>query len=105
MIKNTQKYKDERDKFLEALRESRDFQIVKESFPHIASKMEEFWGTSKMHEYMVELFEDTRGNHRKGFLKDVSDALFHLLNFHDKSFNFHAKPFTSTEMWESMRFK
>ncbi len=105
MIKNTQKYKEEREKFLEVLRANRDFHVIRASFPHISIKIEEFWGTPKMHEYMVELFEDTRGNHRSGFLKDVSDALFHLLNLHDNSFPFHEKPFTSTEMWESMRFE
>jgi len=60
-----------------------NFKIVNERFPHIGKKLAGLWSSHDFSTFVNELFRDTRGGTRQGFPKDVSVALFRLMQDHD----------------------
>lgn len=61
-----------------------NFKIVNERFPHIGKKLVGLWSTYAFSLFINELFQDTRGGTRKGFPKEISVALFRLMQDHDR---------------------
>ncbi|HXE40048.1 MAG TPA: hypothetical protein VN639_16395, partial [Azonexus sp.] len=67
-----------------ALAENDNFKIVDERFPHIGKKLAGLWSSHDFSVFINELFQDTRGGTRQGFPKEVSVALFRLMQDHDR---------------------
>lgn len=63
-----------------------NFSIVDERFPHIGKKLAVMWGSHVFSGFINGLFHDSRGGTRKGFPKEVSVALFRLMQEHDRLF-------------------
>ncbi|MGB4065096.1 MAG: hypothetical protein WBK19_14825 [Azonexus sp.] len=63
-----------------------NFPIVNERFPHIGEKLAVMWGSHVFSGFINGLFHDTRGGARKGFPKEISVALFRLMQEHDRLF-------------------
>lgn len=66
------------------LAENENFRIVNERFPHIGKKLAGLWSTYAFSLFINELFRDTRGGTRQGFPKEISVALFRLMQEHDR---------------------
>lgn len=66
------------------LAENDNFKIVDQRFPHIGKKLAGLWSSHDFSAFINELFQDTRGGTRQGFPKDVSVALFRLMQDHDR---------------------
>lgn len=66
------------------LAENENFRIVDARFPHIGKKLAGLWSSHDFSVFINELFRDTRGGTRQGFPKDVSVALFRLMQDHDR---------------------
>lgn len=66
------------------LADNENFRIVNERFPHIGKKLAGLWSSHDFSPFINELFRDTRGGTREGFPKDVSVALFRLMQDHDR---------------------
>lgn len=63
-----------------------NFPIVNERFPHIGEKLAVMWGSHVFSGFINGLFHDIRGGARKGFPKEISVALFRLMQEHDRLF-------------------
>jgi hypothetical protein len=61
-----------------------NFKIVNERFPHIGKKLVGLWSSYAFSLFINELFQDTRGGTRQGFPKEISVALFRLMQDHDR---------------------
>lgn len=88
MIKSRQNNSQTHQELITILEENQDFMVVKNEFPHIAQQIIEVWGTCEATKYMTNLFNDTRDGKRHGFPQKTSDALFHLIRFHDDNIKF-----------------
>lgn len=66
------------------LAENENFKMVNERFPHIGKKLAGLWSSHDFSPFINELFSDTRGGTRQGFPKEVSVALFRLMQDHDR---------------------
>ncbi len=117
MIKNLKKYDPEHHKkelekkreeerlheeLVHELDDNDDFIKIKKRHPHIAIQIEKNWGTNKLHEYIVNLFEDTRGGTRKGFEEYIYHSLLEILNFHDKAHPHLEKPSKLKTVWTTI---
>ncbi len=59
------------------------FAIVLQSYPRIAERLKELWGSPECDRYFAELLIDTRGN-RQGFPPAVVSALLELSEAHQR---------------------
>ncbi len=91
-------------KILHELDNNEHFSRIKIVHPHIAKEIEKDWGSYRLHEYMVSLFNDTRGGKRHGFEKEVSHALFQILNLHDDLHPYVEKSGKLKDIWTSLGF-
>lgn len=67
-----------------------DFVLINDKFPHIGKRIELMWGSNECAVYINSLLTDTRDGKRKGFPREVADALFRLSNLHDVEFPYSA---------------
>ena len=65
---------------------NQDFILISESFPHIAKKLELFWGHPEFVALMDELQQNKRGEQRQGFPMDIARALNDLDSAHRLAF-------------------
>lgn len=63
-----------------------DLEVVKSSFPHIAKNITLLWGNQECHDYLYNLFTDTRDGKRQGFPLQVFLALNSLMLQHRVEF-------------------
>jgi len=68
------------------LAENENFIIVNERFPHIGKKLAAMWDSQAFSDFINGLFHDSRGGTRQGFPKEISVALFRLMQEHDRLF-------------------
>ena len=85
------------------LTENEQYLIVKETYPHIAAKIEFLWGKPEFNEMLNQMINDTRDGKRQGFPKPVASALFRLSMQHDIEFPQFVKAYNS-DIW-TMNFK
>ncbi len=64
------------------LKENPHFQIIQSAYPHIADKLEMFWGHLDFVRYVDKLTYDTRDGGRQGFPSEIFMALFSLSEDH-----------------------
>jgi hypothetical protein len=68
------------------MKETDEFKLINESFPHVGERIEVFWGSREFVEYTDRLFFDTRDGIRKGFPPYILSAISKLRNTHDRRF-------------------
>jgi len=68
------------------IQESDHFVVIRKAHPHIAQRIELMWGYVELHDYVMDLFMDTRDGQRRGFSEEVSKALMHLMHIHSDLF-------------------
>ena len=54
---------------------SEHFKLVQRRMPHIARELEKKWGSAALNNYIAAVMFDTRGDTRRGFPRDIVDAL------------------------------
>ena len=80
------------------IKDMNDFKVINAAFPHIAKKLEFFWGEPEFNAFMDELQQNHRGNQpRAGFPADVLLALYSLAAAHDSAFPKLARK--ETDFW------
>jgi hypothetical protein len=65
------------------MKNTAQFQLIQQTAPHIAEKMELFWGTQYFSEYVNILMVNT-GNGREKLDQNVFNAIYELLKQHEK---------------------
>ena len=68
------------------IKDTDEFKLVNESFPHIGKALELTWSSREFLNYTDRLFFDTRDGKRKGFPISVLNALQKLREMHDQKF-------------------
>lgn len=82
------------------LKDNANFIVIKDRHPHIAKKIELFWGHPELHDYVLSLFMDSRNGQRKGFEKHIGKALMMLLHEHGELFPHITESLNKTfDMW------
>jgi hypothetical protein len=59
-----------------------DLELIDAKFPHIGRPLRLLWGAPEVATYIDRLLMDTRGGTRRGFPKDVLDALMRIRGEH-----------------------
>jgi len=78
------------------LGESEEFNTITERYPHIAHKIDIFWGSDYCVPYIESLFTETRNGTRKGFPYDDILLLLKLKIVHETQFKLHVK----NDVWD-----
>lgn len=68
------------------IKDTDDFKLVNESFPHVGKSLDLTWGSREFLNYTNRLFFDTRDGKRQGFPLPVLKALHKLCELHDQEF-------------------
>lgn len=76
------------------LDENFDFLVVKGSLPHLAAKIQLFWGHPDLDPFIKDLFLDSRDGIRQGLPKVVATSIFRLAALHEETFP-HLYPTTT----------
>lgn len=68
------------------MKNTEHFQLISNAVPHVAEKLELFWGTEFFSEYVNKLMLDTRDGTRQGFPRGVGNAIAALLKMHEEQY-------------------
>ncbi|WP_438969827.1 hypothetical protein [Methylophaga sp.] len=79
------------------LGDNEKFQTIAERYPHIAKKIDLFWGCELCVPYIESLFTETRGGTRKGFPYEDILILLDIKIEHEEQFGFHLN---KTDVWD-----
>jgi len=82
---------------LETLETNINYNTLRNAFPHIAERLQVFWGHPEFFNYINNLIYDTRDGGRKGFPPEIFMALHQLAEDHFQVFP-HLRPKTK-ESW------
>lgn len=69
-----------------AIKESSEYKLVNQRYPHITKMIDLYWGLSDLNIYLNNIFNDSRSGKRQGLPSDVSSALWHIFEEHTKEF-------------------
>ncbi len=72
--------------FHEEINKHEDFNLIKESFPHISKKIELLCGDIILHKFFTSLMMDSRDGNRQGFPKHIASAIVRIEKFHETFF-------------------
>ena len=82
------------------LEDNEDFIFIKETHPHIDSRLKLLWGTKECYALFETLFLDTRDGARKGFPRTSASAIYKLHELHDTHFPQFMK---KSDIWTNQR--
>ena len=68
------------------IHEHPSYLLIKERHPHLAPRFSLFWGQPDFETMITPLLTDTRNGKRKGFDKDILEAILNLLDEHNREF-------------------
>ena len=66
--------------------DSANFQLVSKEFPHVGRRLSLLWGQPEFAVVADDLLTDKHGKERQGFPSHVLNALFALVQEHEKAF-------------------
>lgn len=93
------------ENFLLELEKRKDYEVIKNRFPHIAQRMDGLWGKQELHTYLNQLITSNKKTNRAGFPIEIMQALYHVMNLHDDFFPQMEKRFTSnSDIWDLALF-